>query len=153
MSLQLATNGFLPLCVIGLATNGFMACDGIPLPEPEEGGGGKKKRAKKVYVFEDSPFVHFNDETDYIRVIRGNTEQVETETEGAIISHEALTHKNKTPPLVNPVELTEIEDTTDREIALLMRIEEIKRHALIERLYAEELRKLEEELTVLMLLI
>jgi len=144
-SLQLATDGVLPLCVIGLATNGYIACD----QQEEIKAGGKKKSTKGFQRRSLPDWIESEDEI--LQEIKAETQRVEREAESAVVDYE-------TPvpylfsPLIAPKPLEYFTDALDRELAIRLRIAEIKRHALLQSLYAQELLRLEEELAVFLLL-
>ena len=143
-SLAIATHGHLPCRTpLSLASMGLLGpCE----------GGGKKKTDKGFYRIPAKDFGVTDD--DIIRSIReSETEKKEILKGDTIVDYDSPLHQNNVPPLVNPKPLNEIQDNLDRALAIELRIAEIKRHARIEQLYAEELRKLEEELLVLLLLI
>jgi hypothetical protein len=142
-SLQLASDGVLPLCVIGLATNGYIACD-----QEIKAGGGKRR---KVFRRDEFPYWLENEE-EILQEIRKVETKSERQIDDAVVDYSTPSVVSGSP-LIDPKPLDYFTDPIDRELAIRLRIIEIRRHSLIQCLYAEELRRLEEELAILLFMV
>tara|TARA_S200002703_G_scaffold160057_1_gene176395 strand:+ start:3424 stop:3864 length:441 start_codon:yes stop_codon:yes gene_type:complete len=143
ISISRATGGRIPLSALSNTTEGRLFA-GIA----QGGGSGDgSERRKPVRKRPHGNFIFTPQD------IRSANEIVTEIKDGNELEIERPKHINKTVYLLPDAKPISDIDAKDQELVSLIRLDEIKRHAELERIFAEEEMKFTEELSVFLLLL